>query len=128
MGPLRSFLTILKFAVAVLGLLTLASSTPAQKAGLSGQYSCAKALVNGREVPCKAAPLILGTDGKFQLRGWEGSYLVHGEWVELTDSQIKARAKIEPGHKIVLECYGKHGLVQMVYERRKTELGKTQLA
>jgi hypothetical protein len=128
MGPLRSFVTFLKFVAVGFGLLLLVPSSSAQKVGLSGQYSCARALVNGREVPCKAAPLILSTDGKFQLRGWEGSYLVHGEWVELTDSQIKARAKIEPGHKIVLECYGKHGLVQMVYERRKTELGKTQLA
>jgi len=128
MGLLRSSFDILKFAAVVFGLLTLAPSTPAQNVGLSGQYSCSRALVNGREVPCKAAPLILSTDGKFQLRGWEGSYLVHGEWVELTDSQIKARAKIEPGHKIILECYGKHGLVRMVYERRKAELGKTQLA
>jgi len=33
------------------------------------------------------------------------------EWVELSDSLIKAKAKIEPGHKIVLRYYGKHGLV-----------------
>jgi hypothetical protein len=128
MGPLRSLVTLLESIVVALSLLLLAPPLPAQKAGLSGQYACSRALVNGREVPCRAAPLILGTDGKFQLRGWEGSYLVHGKWVELTDSQIKARAKIEPGHKIVLECYGKHGLIQMVYERRKAELGKTQLA
>ena len=128
MGPLRSSVTSLKFVAIAFGLLTLASSTPAQKVGLSGHYSCSRALVNGREVPCNAAPLILSTDGKFQFRGWEGSYLVHGEWVELSDSQIKARAKIAPGHKIILECYGKHGLVQMIYQRRKAELGKTQLA
>jgi len=128
MGPRRSFVSSLRFVAVAIGLIALASATPAQKVGLSGQYRCSRAVVNGREVPCKAAPLILSTDGKFQLRGWEGSYLVHGEWVELTDTQIKARAKIEPGHKIVLECYGKHGLVQMVYERRKAELGKTQLA
>jgi len=128
MGPRRSFVSYLRFVAVATGLAAFALATPAQKVGLSGQYSCSRAVVNGREVPCKAAPLILSTDGKFQLRGWEGSYLVHGEWVELTDTQIKARAKIEPGHKIVLECYGKHGLVQMVYERRKAELGKTQLA
>ncbi len=127
MGPVRSVVSYLKFVAVALGLLTLASATPAQKAGLSGHYTCLRAIVNGREVPCTAVPLVLSSDGKFQLRGWEGSYLVHGEWVELTDSQIKARAKIAPGHKIVLECYGKHGLVQMVYERRKVELGKTQL-
>ena len=32
--------------------------------------------------------------------------------------------QIEPGHKIVLRYYGKHGLVEMTFERRVAELGK----
>src|SRR5258707_1498623 len=51
--------------------------------------------------------LFRSNDGRFELRGWEGSYLVNGEWVELSDSLIKAKARIEPGHKIVLRCYGR---------------------
>jgi len=39
-----------------------------------------------------------------------------------------AFAKIEPGHKIVLRYYGKHGLVEMTYERRVAEMGKTALS
>ncbi len=54
--------------------------------------------------------------------------MVNGEWVELSDSLIKTRAKIEPGHKIVLRYYGKHGLVEMTYERRVAEMGKTALS
>src|SRR6202521_4425418 len=50
-----------------------------------------------------------------------------GEWVELSDSLVKTRAKIKPGHKIVLRYYGKHGLVEMTYERRVAEMGKTSL-
>ena len=84
-------------------------------------------MMHGKEIPCKAAPLILKNDGHFELRGWEGNYLVNGEWVELSDSLIKTRAKIQPGHKIVLRYYGKHGLVEMTYERRVAELGKTAL-
>jgi len=84
--------------------------------------------MHGKEIPCKSAPLILKTDGHFELRGWEGSYLVNGEWVELSDSLIRARAKIEPGHKIVLRYIGKHGLVEMTFERRVAELGKTALS
>ncbi len=84
--------------------------------------------MHGKVIPCNAAPLILKNDGRFELRGWEGSYLVNGEWVELSDSLIKAKAKIEPGHKIVLRYYGKHGLVEMTYERRVAELGKTALS
>ena len=103
-------------------------SSQAQTTDVSGRYECTQAKVQGKEIPCKAAPLILKNDGHFELRGWEGSYLVSGQWVELSDSLIKTRAKIEPGHKIVLRYYGKHGLVEMVFERRVAELGKTALS
>jgi hypothetical protein len=114
-------------ALAAVLFATLPSSH-AQTADLSGRYQCAEVKMNGKIIPCTAAPLILKNDGRFELRGWEGSYLVNGEWVELTDSLIKTRAKIAPGHKIVLRYYGKHGLVQMTYERRVAELGKTALS
>ena len=100
----------------------------AQTVDVSGRYQCAQAKVGGKVIPCKAAPLILKNDGHFELRGWEGIYMVSGEWVELSDSLNKTRAKIEPGHKIVLRYYGKHGLVEMTYERRVAELGKIVLS
>jgi hypothetical protein len=99
----------------------------AQTLNLSGRYRCAQAKVRGKVVPCTAAPLTLKSDGKFELRGWEGSYLVNGEWVELSDTVVRSRAKIEPGHKIVFRYYGKHGWCEMVYERRVAGLGKTSL-
>lgn len=113
---------------AVLLFLTNQSQAQAQTVNVSGRYQCAEAKVRGKVVPCKAAPLILKNDGRFELRGWEGSYLVNGEWVELSDSLIKTRAKIQPGHKIVLRYYGKHGLVEMIYERRVVDMGKTALS
>ncbi len=106
----------------------LVPHSQAQTVNVSGRYQCAQAKVRGKVIPCKAAPLILKNDGHFELRGWEGNYLVTGGWVELSDSLIKARAKIEPGHKIVLRYYGKHGLVEMTYERRVAEIGKTALS
>ncbi len=114
-------------ATAALVLFFLPQSK-AQTLDLSGRYQCAQAKVHGKAIPFKPAPLILKNDGHFELRGWEGSYMVNGEWVELSDSLIKTRAKIEPGHKIVLRYYGKHGLVEMTYERRVAEMGKTALS
>jgi hypothetical protein len=111
--------------IVVLGVLSPASQ--AQTVDVSGRYQCAQAKIGGKVMPCKAAPLILKNDGRFELRGWEGSYLVDGQWVELSDSSVKTRAKIVPGHKIVLRCHGKHGLVEMIYERRVAELGNTSL-
>ena len=99
-----------------------------QSKDVSGRYQCAEAKVRGKVVPCTAAPLTLKNDGKFELRGWEGSYLVNGEWVELSDSSVRSRAKIAPGHKIVFRYRGKHGWCEMIYERRVAELGKTSLS
>jgi len=107
--------------------LLLPPASAAQTLDVSGRYQCAEAKVRGKVVPCTAAPLTLKNDGKFELRGWEGSYLVNGEWVELSDSSVRSRAKIEPGHKIVFRYRGKHGWCEMTYERRVAELGKTSL-
>jgi hypothetical protein len=120
-------LTLARCLAALTILLALVPRSPTQTVDVSGRYQCAKLKVKGKVEPCKAAPLILKNDGRFELRGWEGSYLVNGQWVELSDSLVKTRAKIEPGHKIVLRYYGKHGLVEMIYERRVAELGKTSL-
>jgi hypothetical protein len=113
-------------SLAALSLLLLPTGH-AQTVNVSGRYQCATAKVEGKVVPCNAAPLTLKNDGKFELRGWEGSYLVTGEWVELSDTIVRSRAKIEPGHKIVFRYHGKHGWCEMVYERRVAELGKTSL-
>ena len=98
-----------------------------QSVEVSGRYECTQAKMDGKPVACTGAPLILKNDGKFELRGWEGDYLINGHWVELSDSAVKSRAKIEPGHKIVFRYHGKHGFVEMIYERRLAELGKTAL-
>jgi hypothetical protein len=114
-------------AICAVCLLAPAAGS-AQSLDVSGRYRCAQAKVRGKVIPCTAAPLTLKNDGKFELRGWEGSYLVNGEWVELSDSSVRSRAKIEPGHKIVFRYRGKHGWCEMTYERRLAELGKTSLS
>jgi hypothetical protein len=128
MGYGRVALRLLRIFPAAAVLLFVLPASHAQTVDLSGRYQCAQAKMHGKVIPCTAAPLILKNDGRFELRGWEGSYLVNGEWVELSDSLIRAKAKIEPGHKIVLRYYGKHGLVEMTFERRVAELGKTALS
>ena len=128
MGYARRGLILARCLGTAAFVLFLLPTSQAQTVDVSGRYQCAEAKVRGKVIPCKAAPLILKNDGHFELRGWEGSYLVTGGWVELSDSLIKTRAKIEPGHKIVLRYYGKHGLVEMTYERRVAEMGKTSLS
>lgn len=127
MGYARVVLTLARcIGMAVLVVILMPQSR-AQKVDLSGRYQCAQAKVAGKVIPCTSAPLTLKNDGHFELRGWEGSYLVNGQWVELSDSLVKTRAKIAPGHKIVWSYFGKHGLVEMTYERRVADMGKSEL-
>ena len=127
MGYARMGLTLARYIATAAFLLSFTPQSQAQTVDVSGRYQCSEAKVAGKVIPCKSAPLNLKNDGHFELRGWEGNYLVNGEWVELSDSLIKTRAKIEPGHKIVLRYFGKHGLVEMTYVRRVAEMGKTAL-
>lgn len=108
-------------------LLLCGRTARAQSANVTGEYECTEARVAGKPVPCKSAPLSLKSDGKFELQGREGEYLVTGSWVELNGAVLKSRAKIEAGHKIVFRFYNKKGLCEMIYERRVAELGKTKL-
>ncbi len=123
----QSFLRYVAFSAFCFVLNPPANAQTPQTVDVSGSYQCTQAKVQGKVMECTAAPLILKNDGRFELRGWEGSYLVDGQWVTLSDSLTKARAKIVPGHKIVLRYYGKHGWAEMTYERRVAELGKTSL-
>ena len=112
----------------ILCALVSAGRVPAQSVQVAGEYVCAEAHVAGKTLPCKAAPLNLKSDGKFELQGREGEYLVNGNWVELNGEVLKSRAKIEAGHKIVFRFYNKKGLCEMIYERRVAELGKIKLS
>lgn len=114
-------------AVACAGWMIWGSMAKAQSPDVTGEYECTEAKVAGKTVACKAAQLSLKSDGRFELQGREGQYLVTGSWVELTGTILKSRAKIEAGHKIVFRFYNKNGLCEMIYERRVAELGKTKL-
>jgi hypothetical protein len=113
-------------AVAVLAAGGVAQQK--QEKQVAGEYVCAEARVAGKTLPCKAAPLSLKSDGRFELEGREGQYLVSGSWVELDGKVLRSRARIEEGHKIVFRFYNKKGLCEMIYERRVVDLGKTQLS
>jgi hypothetical protein len=120
----RKFLML---AGAGLLVLACAPSGRAQSDDVAGQYVCSEARVAGKSVPCTAPPLSLKSDGKFELQGREGNYLVSGNWVELNGTVLKSRAKREAGHKIVFRFNNSKGACEMIYERRVAEMGKTNL-
>jgi len=121
---LRKFLMV---AGAGFLVLVYAPKGRAQSDDVAGQYVCTEALVAGKSVACTAPPLSLKSDGKFELQGREGQYLVSGNWVELNSTVLKSRAKREAGHKIVFRFTNSKGACVMIYERRVAEMGKTKL-
>lgn len=114
-------------AGAALLFLASAPQSRAQSDDVAGQYVCSEARVAGKTVTCTAPPLSLKSDGKFELQGREGNYLVSGNWVELNGTVLKSRAKREAGHKIVFRFTNSKGACEMIYERRVAEMGKTKL-
>ena len=117
--------------IVIFGLFGMVFACPRSEAAphnLAGSYECTQVRSHGGTSPCKSAPLVLKNDGSFELRGWEGNYVVQGDWVELSDSALKSRAKIEAGHKIIFRYHSQDGLVEVIYERRLAAPGKTALA
>jgi hypothetical protein len=116
------------FVLAGLALSFLAPCSEAQTAGIAGKYQCAQVKVHGKVKPCGSAHLTLKNDGHFELRGWEGDYVVSGPYVELSDKQVKSKAKLEPGYKLVFRYHGKDGIVEVTYERKQSAPGDETLS
>lgn len=105
-------------ASAALSVVLAVTRSEAQTVGIAGKYKCVQAKVHGKVTSCSSAQLTLKNDGKFELRGWEGEYVVSGEYVELSDKQVKSKAKLEPGFRLVFRYRGKDGMVEVTYERK----------
>jgi len=119
------FLLVLTAAVV---LCAAASTCRAQSGGIAGKYECAHVKVHGTVKACSSAQLTLKNDGRFELRGWEGEYVVSGQYVELSDKSVKSKAKLEPGYKLVFRYHGKDGIVEVTYERRLSAPGGEALS
>jgi len=105
-----------------------APPSQAQASAIAGKYKCAQVKVHGKVKPCSSAQLTLNKDGRFELRGWEGDYVVSGEYVELSDKLVRSKARMEPGFKLVFTYRGKDGLVEVTYERRLNAPGGESLS
>ncbi|HLK03253.1 MAG TPA: hypothetical protein VKT53_02350 [Candidatus Acidoferrum sp.] len=115
-------------ASAALLLWLAAPQCHAQTVGIAGKYTCAQVKAHGKVKPCASAQLNLKNDGRFELRGWEGDYVVSGEYVELSDKLVKSKARLEPGFKLVFRYRGKDGMVEVTYERRLSAPGGEALS
>ena len=126
--PGRAILRIVLVLAAGLALSSVAPCSQSQTPGIAGKYQCAQVKAHGKVKPCGSAHLTLKSDGHFELRGWEGDYVVSGQYVELSDKQVKSKAKLEPGYKLVFRYHGKDGIVEVTYERKQSAPGNETLS
>lgn len=118
------------FFVAALALILPALATPARAQGghVAGRYQCTEVRLNGKIAPCKSAPLILKSDGSFEIHGREGQYQVNGHWLVLSDEVKHTKAKLVPGYRIVFRYRYRGGICEVTFQRKFADLGNSSLS
>ena len=118
------------FLLAAVALVVPVFATPAraQSGRVAGHYQCTEVRLNGKIAPCKSAPLILKSDGSFEIRGREGQYQVNGQWLVLSDEVKHTKAKLAPGYKIVFRYRYRRGICEVTFQRKYADIGNSSLS
>lgn len=95
---------------------------------VAGSYVCAQANVAGKAIKCSSPPLVLNSDGSYQLHGQEGHYSVNGQWLVLSHTKSPSRGEIQTGHRIVFRYRDRGKVCEIVFERRRVDLGNSSLS
>lgn len=112
----------------LIGLSLLGPLSSRAQSLVAGSYVCAEAKVAGKSLKCTSPPLILNSDGSYQLRGQEGHYSVRGQWLVLSRTKTPSRGELQTGHRIVFR-YRDHGKrCEIIFQRRRTDLGDSLLS
>ena len=102
----RSLPTSVVSFVVLLGCLGAFGAMPAANAQeqLAGKYRCVKIEFNHQSGTCQSPPLILSSDGSYQIWGERGTYqVVNGQWLVLSHSKRRGMGHIANPHEIVFE-------------------------
>jgi hypothetical protein len=71
---------------------------------LTGKYRCVRLEIEQKTAPCQSPPLVLNSDGSYQIWGEEGTYeLVQGRWLILSHSRRRGLGRMISPREIVFE-------------------------
>jgi hypothetical protein len=116
-------------ALILLVVFALAGAQPSlAQSHVAGSYVCAHANVAGKTIKCSSPPLVLNSDGSYQLHGQEGHYSVSGQWLVLSHTKNPSRGEIQTGHRIVFRYRDRGKPCEIVFERRRVDLGNSSLS
>ena len=101
---------MLRFRLVIGGMLVVGflASSPAQAQSkpshiLAGTYRCDTIQVEGRKQRCTSPPLILNSDGSYQLWNEQGTYMVLDKYVVLSESRKRGPGLLKKGSEIIFE-------------------------
>ena len=98
--PLMPAVLILLSCFCSLGFPFDASAHPNPE----GKYRCVKIEFNHQSGTCQSPPLILSSDGSYQIWGERGTYQVmNGQWLVLSHSKRRGMGHIANPHEIIFE-------------------------
>ena len=86
-----------------LTFILLCFSQPATAQSIAGQYRCWSYNVSGGGSCGLAPPLVINSDGTYQMSSVKGTYKVQDGIVALSESKIRGPGKPERGNRIVFE-------------------------
>ena len=107
-----------KFFLALMAFVLIAALHAFSQANLAGTYRCVSYNVGGGGGSCRnTPPLVLQSDGSYQMSGERGHYSVRGGLLHLDQSKLRGDGRIQ-GNQIVFQ-YQYRGLAQVVTYQRQ---------
>jgi hypothetical protein len=92
-----------RLSLVLLALIPVALPAHAEVT-LTGQYRCVRLEAAGQSAPCQSPPLILHSDGSYDIWGEHGTYeVVQGKWLVLSHSKRRGLGHVLSPGEIVFE-------------------------
>ena len=85
---------------------------------IAGTYRCTHFEVGKRSGRCISPPLTLWPDGTYRIWGEEGTYLVRGRWLVLSQAKKRGRGRVLHNGDIVFQYTLQGQKHKVIFERR----------
>jgi hypothetical protein len=87
---------------------------------LAGTYRCDSVQVEGKKQRCTSPPLVLNSDGSYQLWNEQGTYMVLDKYVVLSESRKRGPGLLKKGREIIFEYYHQNRKFTVNFKRVDT--------
>ena len=101
---MRRIFPALAVAALVVAASAIATPAKAQEERLEGNYQCVRLELGNQSAPCQSPPLVLNSNGSYEIWGEKGTYeVVQGRLLVLSHSKRRGMGHFVNSHDIVFE-------------------------